>query len=99
MKEKLFEHIFWRTVTGLIPLFLFAMIIFSDKQSGNDFLGSNFVQMILGFGSLILWSAWIIIEAIILFFKKRTPFVYANIILFVIVISIYILELYINHNY
>ena len=88
-----------RTLVGLIPLFLFAMIIFSDKQSGNDFLGSNFVQMILGFGSLILWGSWIIIEAVILFFKKQTHFVYANITLFVIIISIYILELYINHNY
>ena len=88
-----------RTLVGLIPLFLFAMIIFSDKQSGNDFLGSNFVQMILGFGSLILWGARMIIEAVILFFKKQTQFVYANIALFVLIISIYILELYINHNY
>lgn len=48
MKETLLKHILIRTILGLIPLFLFALIIFSNKQSGNDFLGTNFVKMIVG---------------------------------------------------
>ena len=98
-KTDLFNHIITRFLLGLIPIFLFALIIFSDKQSGNDFLGSNFVKMILGFGSLILWSGWIIFETVALFFKKQTHFAYTNIALIIIIGSIYTLELYFNHIY
>lgn len=97
MKNALFNHTITRSFLGLIPILLFAMIIFSDKQSGNDFLGTNFVKMILGFGSLLLWSAWIIIETIALFFKKQTYFAYTNIVLIIIIGAIYTLELYLNH--
>lgn len=99
MKETLLKHILIRTILGLIPLFLFALIIFSNKQSGNDFLGTNFVKMILGFGSLLLWSGWIIFETVALFFKKQTHFAYTNIALIIIIGSIYTLELYFNHIY
>ena len=76
MKTNLLNHIISRFLTGLIPIFLFALIIFSNKQSGNDFFGINFVKMILGFGSLLLWSVWVIIETFALFFKKHTYFAY-----------------------
>ncbi|MCH5598664.1 hypothetical protein [Niabella ginsengisoli] len=97
MKNTLFNHTIIRILLGLIPIVLFALIIFSDKQSGNDFLGINFVKVILGFGSLFLWGAWIIIETIVLFFKKQNYFAYTNIILIIIIGAIYTLELYLNH--
>jgi hypothetical protein len=97
MKNTLYNHTITRTLLGLIPIILFALIIFNDKQSGNDFLGTNFVKMILGFGSLFLWSAWIIIETIVLFFKKQNYFAYTNIVLIIIIGAIYALELYLNH--
>lgn len=96
-KTDVFNHIIIRFLIGLIPIFLFALIIFSDKQSGNDFLGTNFVKMILGFGSLLLWSGWIIIETVVLFFKKHTYYAYTNIVLFILIGVIYTLELYFNH--
>ncbi|RZL41437.1 MAG: hypothetical protein EOP00_24850 [Pedobacter sp.] len=97
MENNLYNHTVVRALLGLIPIVLFALIIFNNKQSGNDFLGPNFVKMILGFGSLFLWSAWIIIETIVLFFKKQTHFAYINIALMIIIGLIYTLELYLNH--
>ena len=96
-KTDLLNHIIIRLLLGLIPIFLFALIIFSEKQSGNDFLGTNFVKMILGFGSLLFWGGWIIIETVVLFFKKHTYFAYTNIALIIIIGAIYTLEFYLNH--
>ena len=98
-KTNLFNHIITRFLFGLIPIFLFALIICSNKQSGNNFLGINFVKMILGFGSLLLWSGWIIIETVVLFFKKHIYFAYTNIVLIILIGLIYTLELYLNHIY
>jgi hypothetical protein len=99
MESTLFKHILIRTFLGLIPHFLFAMIIFSIKQSGNDFLGTSFVKMILGFGSLTIWSIWMLTESVGFYVKKQTSFAYGNLALLLASIGMYVLELYINHIY
>lgn len=98
MKMNLLVHIIIRAILGVIPVLLFALIIASDKQSGNSFLGSNFLKMILGFGSLILWCGWITTEIVIFYLDKQKNFANANLYLLLSLSAIYILELYINHR-
>jgi hypothetical protein len=96
MEKSLQKHITIRTLLGLIPISLFAMITFTDKQSGNDFIGSDFVPMMLGFGSLFIWFVYVTFETVFLFIKKQNRFAFANIILIIIISLAYLLELYLS---
>ncbi|MDR7211459.1 hypothetical protein [Flavobacterium piscis] len=99
MKKTIQEHILIRCLVGIIPLILFALTFLNDKTSGNDFIGSNTIKIVLGFGILTIWCIWILIEAIMLILKKQKHFAFANFVLLIILIGLFMASLYINHTY
>lgn len=92
------KHILIRFLFALIPLGFFASTILTKSESGNNFVGSDTIPIILGFASLTVWSIWIFVEMLMLFSRKRKKFALANVGLLILVFAGVLAEIYIKNE-
>lgn len=98
MKQNIKEHILIRTTFGLVPIIVFAILLFfPDTQSGNSGIGIN-TSLFLGFLLLLLFGVFLLFETCKLFYNNRVKYVVSNIGIILFIGILYILELYLNHT-
>lgn len=88
---------FTRLLTGLVPLALFCFAYFEKGTSGNNGNSLNF-GLFIPAGLFFGWLIFLLIQALYFFFKTRVKHGLMNIYAGLLLISLYILILYIKQT-
>ena len=96
MSEELVKSFFIRLLIGAVPMVFFAIALFAKGESGNSGMSPD-IGKFLPVALIFIWGAFLIIEGLNHFMKSRNSYGFCSIGAAVILGTVFMLLMYLEH--